>query len=222
MFIIGKKPKEEIMNILNYQKELDKLIANFQNIGQVPSLLLHSCCAPCSSYVLEYLSQYFEITVFYYNPNIYPPSEYEIRVKEQQDFIKGIPAKNKISFLEGDYNTSLFYDSVKGLEKEKEGGERCFKCYELRMREAAKIAKEKGFEYFTTTLSISPLKNAEKLNEIGHKLEEEYKVKHLYSDFKKKNGYKRSVELSKEYNLYRQDYCGCAFSMRSNIEQKVE
>ncbi len=210
------------MNCINYQKTLDKLIANLQNKGQAPSLLLHSCCAPCSSYVLEYLAQYFEITVFYYNPNIYPPSEYKKRVKEQQDFIKEIPAIHSIRFLEGSYNTSLFYDSVKGFEQEKEGGKRCFICYELRMREAAQIAKEKGFDYFTTTLSISPLKNAEKLNEIGCKLEEEYKVKHLSSDFKKKNGYKRSVELSKEYNLYRQDYCGCLFSMRSNMEQEQE
>lgn len=210
------------MNITNYQKELDKLITNLQKEEKVPSLLLHSCCAPCSSYVLEYLSEYFKITVFYYNPNIYPPSEYAKRVQEQQEFIKAIPAKNPIQFMEGNYNTSLYYDTVKGLEKDEEGGERCFKCYELRLREAAAIAKEKDFDYFTTTLSISPMKNAAKLNEIGKKLEEEFGVKHLDSDFKKKNGYKRSVELSKEYNLYRQDYCGCIFSIRNNESQKID
>jgi predicted adenine nucleotide alpha hydrolase (AANH) superfamily ATPase len=206
------------MNVLNYQKELDKLIDNLQKEKRVPSLLLHSCCAPCSSYILEYLSQYFEITVLYYNPNIYPPSEYEVRVKEQQQFINEINAGHTIRFIEGNYDTKQFYEVTKGLEKEKEGGERCFRCYELRMREAAQIAREKGFDYFTTTLSISPLKNAHKLNEIGNKLEKEYGVKYLYSDFKKKNGYKRSVELSKEYHLYRQDYCGCVFSMRKNEE----
>jgi hypothetical protein len=212
----------QIMNVLNYQKELDKIIVNLQKEVKVPSLLLHSCCAPCSSYVLVYLSQYFKITVFYYNPNIYPPSEYVKRVKEQQQFIKEIPAKNPIHFIEGNYDTDHFYDITKGLENAEEGGKRCFKCYELRMREAAQIAKEKGFDYFTTTLSISPLKNAQKLNKFGSKLEEEFGAKYLYSDFKKKNGYKRSVELSKEYNLYRQDYCGCVFSMRSNIDQSLK
>ncbi|MFA9377485.1 MAG: epoxyqueuosine reductase QueH [Lachnotalea sp.] len=203
------------MNVLNYQKELDKLIANLQKDEIQPSLLLHSCCAPCSSYVLEYLSQYFKITIFYYNPNIYPLSEYEKRVIEQQQFINDSSAKLPIHFMEGNYDTDRFYEETKGLEHVKEGGERCFKCYELRMRETAQIAREKEFDYFTTTLSISPLKNAQKLNEIGIKLEEEYGVSYLHSDFKKKNGYKRSVELSKEYNLYRQDYCGCVFSMRN-------
>lgn len=207
------------MITLNYQKELDKLIDKLQKEDKIPSLLLHSCCAPCSSYVLEYLSQYFKITIFYYNPNIYPPEEYEKRVLEQETFIQAIPAKNKIQFMAGEYDTKAFYNIAKGLENDKEGGERCFFCYELRMKHTAQIAKDKGFDYFTTTLSISPMKNAQKLNEIGNKLEKEYEVSYLYSDFKKKNGYKRSVELSKEYDLYRQDYCGCIFSMRATATE---
>ncbi len=199
-------------NKRNYQKELDQIIENIQKTGEVPKLFLHSCCAPCSSYVLEYLSEFFEITVFYYNPNIYPPEEYEERAAEQKRFIEQFPARHKIFYVQGNYDTKRFYDMAKGLEKVPEGGERCFKCYELRMREAAVLAKEGGFDYFTTTLSISPLKNAEKLNEIGEALEAELGIKHLTSDFKKKNGYKRSTELSKEYELYRQNYCGCVFS----------
>ena len=202
----------KLANKRNYQKELDGLIAKLQEEASVPKLFLHSCCAPCSSYVLEYLSQYFEITVFYYNPNIYPPEEYHERAAEQKRFIEQFPAKHPISYIEGEYDTKCFYEMARGLEKVPEGGERCFKCYELRMRESAILAKMGGFDYFTTTLSISPLKNAEKLNEIGEMLESEYGVKHLTSDFKKKNGYKRSTELSKEYELYRQNYCGCIFS----------
>ena len=199
-------------NKRNYQKELDSLISNMEKEGKVPKLFLHSCCAPCASYVLEYLSNYFEITVFYYNPNIYPPEEYHERAAEQKRFIEQFPAKHKISYVEGAYDTKRFYDMARGLEKVPEGGERCFQCYELRLRESAILAKEGGFDYFTTTLSISPLKNAQKLNEIGEALEKECGVKHLTSDFKKKNGYKRSTELSKEYDLYRQNYCGCIFS----------
>ncbi|MBR4971126.1 MAG: epoxyqueuosine reductase QueH [Paludibacteraceae bacterium] len=199
-------------NLINYQKELDKIIEACIQNGCVPSLLLHSCCAPCSSYTLEYLSQYFKITIYYYNPNIYPPEEYHERAAEQKRFIEQFPAKHPISYMEGAYDTKRFYDMAKGLEKVPEGGERCFKCYELRLRESAALAKEGNFDYFTTTLSISPLKNAEKLNEIGEQLENEFGVKHLTSDFKKKNGYKRSTELSKEYELYRQNYCGCVFS----------
>lgn len=200
---------------MNYQKELDKLTDRFEREGTSPTLLLHSCCAPCSSYVLEYLSNYFKITVFYYNPNIYPESEYTKRILEQQMLISAMTFKYPVSFVAGSYDRKAFYEIAKGLEHVKEGGERCFKCYELRMREAAQIAKEGGFDYFTTTLSISPLKNADKLNEIGKKLEAEYGVSYLLSDFKKKNGYKRSIELSKEYGLYRQNYCGCEFSVRS-------
>ncbi|MBR6698337.1 MAG: epoxyqueuosine reductase QueH [Lachnospiraceae bacterium] len=198
----------------NFQKVLDKTIEENEKANRVPTLLLHSCCAPCSSYVLEYLSQYFEITIFYYNPNIGKEEEYKKRVEEQKRLIESLPAKHRIHFLEGKYEPEKFYDAVKGYEKCEEGGERCFICYEMRLRESAKIAKEKGFDYFTTTLSISPLKNAAKLNEIGHKLSSEYEVEYLYSDFKKKNGYKSSIELSKEYDLYRQDYCGCVYSVR--------
>lgn len=201
--------------VVNYQKELDKTLAALEAENRVPQLLLHSCCAPCSSYVLEYLSQYFEITVFYYNPNIYPPAEYDKRVEEQERFIRAINWKHPVKFVAGTYEPKDFYEAVKGLEKEPEGGERCFVCYRQRLAEAAKLAKTQGFDYFTTTLSISPMKNAAKLNEIGSELASEYNVSYLFSDFKKKNGYKRSIELSAEYGLYRQDYCGCVFSVRN-------
>lgn len=200
------------MNRRNYQKELEHVIADLGNTEKIPRLLLHSCCAPCSSYVLEYLSQYFEITVYYYNPNIYPPTEYVKRVEEEKMLIKEMKFVHPVKLETGIYEPDEFYQMAKGLEKEPEGGERCFKCYELRLQEAAKIAQACRFDYFTTTLSISPLKNADKLNEIGEKLAKEYHVSYLPSDFKKKNGYKRSVELSKKYGLYRQDYCGCIFS----------
>lgn len=200
------------MNKRNFQKELDKIIDGQIQEDTVPRLLLHSCCAPCSSYVLKYLAEYFSITVLYYNPNISPGEEYTKRVEEQRRLIEEMPAKNSITLIACDYEPQEFYDAVRGLEKEPEGGARCFVCYELRMREAAMYAAEYGFDYFTTTLSISPLKNAEKINEIGEKLSAEYGVKHLPSDFKKREGYKQSVELSAQYNLYRQNYCGCIFS----------
>ncbi|RDU23283.1 epoxyqueuosine reductase QueH [Anaerosacchariphilus polymeriproducens] len=200
------------MNKRNYQKELDIFLEQLKSKKETPTLLLHSCCAPCSSYILEYLSNYFKITVFYYNPNIYPEEEYTKRVKEQQIFIHELPVHNPISFIEGVFQPRDFYEVVKGLESEPEGSSRCFSCYDLRLRETAKIAKEKQFDYFTTTLSVSPLKNAEKLNEIGEKLGNEFNIPYLCSDFKKKNGYKRSVELSNIYGLYRQNYCGCVFS----------
>ena len=191
----------------HYQIMLEHTIAEHEREGIVPTLLLHSCCAPCSSYCLEYLSQYFKITVFYYNPNIYPEEEYHKRVEEQQRFIERLPAKHPIAFVEGNYDKERFYEMTKGLEDVKEGGERCFLCYELRLRESAELAKKMGMDYFTTTLSISPLKNAAKLNEIGDRLAGEYGIRYLNSDFKKKNGYKRSVELSAQYELYRQNYC---------------
>ncbi len=200
------------MNKINYQKLLDEEIQKLTKEDKIPTLLLHSCCAPCSSYVLEYLSEYFKITVLYYNPNIFPKEEYEYRTDELKRLIENLPAKNKISLIGTEYEPEKFYEIAKGHEQEPEGGERCFKCYELRLKEAAKYAKEGNFDYFTTTLSISPLKNADKLNEIGRRLSEEYDIPYLYSDFKKKNGYKRSVELSKIYDLYRQDYCGCVYS----------
>lgn len=202
------------MNQRNYQRELNQTIERLVKEGRVPRLLLHSCCAPCSSYVLEYLSEYFSITVFYYNPNIFPAEEYEKRVKEQEALIEKLPAKHRISFLEGPYEQERFFEMAKGLERVPEGGERCFRCYHLRMLEAVQMARAGGFDYFTTTLSISPLKNVHKLNEIGEKLAREYGVDYLNSDFKKRDGYKRSIELSKEYGLYRQDYCGCVYSLQ--------
>ena len=170
--------------------------------------------------MLEYLSNYFEITVFYYNPNIFPENEYTKRILEQQMLISDMKMKHPVSFLAGNYDRARFYEIAAGLEHLKEGGERCFKCYELRLEEAAKVAQDGGFDYFTTTLSISPMKNAEKLNELGIKVGKKYNVEYLQSDFKKKNGYKRSIELSKTYNLYRQDYCGCEFSFRDRQLEK--
>lgn len=202
----------------NYQKELDKII---ESIGadekNAPTLFLHSCCAPCSSYVLEYLRRYFRITVFYYNPNITEDEEYCKRVAEQKRLIAAYnetAAGHRIEIVEGDYEPDCFFGIAKGLEDCPEGGERCFACYALRLSETAKRARAGNFDYFTTTLSISPLKNAAKLNEIGEKLAAEYNVAWLPSDFKKRDGYKRSIELSREYDLYRQDYCGCVYSRR--------
>ena len=206
------------MNKRNYQKELDVLIDGFKAGERVPTLLLHSCCAPCSSYVLKYLSEWFRITVLYFNPNISPKEEYLKRVEEQKRLINAMPVINPVEFIEGRYNPAEFYELVKGLENEPEGGRRCFACYEYRLNEAASYAQRYGFDYFTTTLSISPLKNADKINEIGEKVGVKYGVKHLPSDFKKKDGYKQSVELSKEYNLYRQNFCGCIFSKREDKE----
>lgn len=205
--------KERFMN-RNFQKELDMLLEGLGGKQQVPALLLHSCCAPCSSYVLEYLSQHFRITVFYYNPNIYPEEEYWKRVEEQKALIGKLPAAYPVTFLEGKYEQKRFYEITKGMELLKEGGDRCFQCFRLRLQETGLLAKERGYDYFTTTLSISPMKNAAKLNEIGESLADELGVSYLPSDFKKRNGYKRSTELSKAYGLYRQDYCGCIFSKR--------
>lgn len=199
---------------MNYQQELEKEINLIKEKGVTPTLLLHSCCAPCSSYVLEYLSKYFKITIFYYNPNISPYEEFQKRIEEQKRLIDSLPVLNKVEFLEGDYDNSRYEELIKGLEEEKEGGSRCHFCYRMRLEETARLAKEKGFDYFTTTLSISPYKNAKVLNEIGSLLQGEYQVPYLYADFKKKNGYKRSIELSRVYDLYRQDYCGCKYSKR--------
>lgn len=221
------------MNQVNYQKELDKILNRLeedrqpgpQDGGAALRLFLHSCCAPCSSYVLEYLCSYFSITVFYYNPNISDSEEYRKRVEEQKRLIHaynsemeaGVRRGYPIEIVEGDYESRKFYEAVKGYEDCPEGGERCFRCFDLRLRETARRAKEAGFDYFCTTLTISPLKNAQKLNEIGMELSAEYEVPWLPSDFKKRNGYQRSVELSAEYGLYRQNYCGCGYSLR-NVE----
>ena len=214
------KERTVAMNKRNYQKELDQILTENQKEEKVPVLLLHSCCAPCSSYVLEYLSEYFSITVFYYNPNIYPEEEYYKRVKEQQHFIERLPVKHPISFIEGEFHPEEYYEAVRGLEKEPEGGARCCVCFSLRLRRAAEEAKKIGADYLTTTLTISPLKNAEVLNEVGEQISRELGVTWLPSDFKKKNGYKRSVELSAEYGMYRQNYCGCVFSKREREENQ--
>lgn len=198
------------MNRINYQKQTDKVIDNLN--GAVPRLLLHSCCAPCSSYTLEYLSQYFEITVFYFNPNISPESEFDKRFAEQKRLIENLPAKNKITLVMGEYDYNDFLNIAEGYEYIPEGGERCFRCYRMRLEKTAELAKKQGFDYFCTTLSISPLKNSQKINEIGYEIAEQYGVKWLPSDFKKREGYKRSIELSREYHLYRQNFCGCVYS----------
>ena len=208
------------MNKMNYQTELDKVLAGIDPAAP-PRLLLHSCCAPCSSYTLEYLSNYFDITVYYFNPNISPESEFEKRFEEQKRLIESLPVKNKIKLVRGVYNYEYFLDIAEGLEEESEGGERCFRCYRMRLAKTAELAKAEGFDYFCTTLSISPLKNSQKINEIGYAVGEQYGVKWLPSDFKKREGYKRSIELSREYSLYRQNYCGCVFS-RVQAEQKEE
>lgn len=195
----------------NYQLILDRTLKEISESGRVPELLLHSCCAPCSSYCLEYLSDYFNITVFYFNPNI-EDEEFERRYNEQVRLVSELKTKYPVRVVKGDHDTERYYNAVSGHESDPEGGERCRICFELRLEEAARYANENGFDYFTTTLSISPLKNALVLNSIGEKMSEKYGVRYLYSDFKKKNGYLRSIELSKEHSLYRQDYCGCVFS----------
>ena len=216
-------------NSLNYQKELDKLIERLEQEQEAgasaPTLFLHSCCAPCSSYVLEYLCSHFRITVFYFNPNISDTAEYRHRVEEQKRLIEAYNREGRgypISVLEGEYDPGRFFQAAAGLEDCPEGGERCFKCFDLRLRETAGYAVLGKYDFFGTTLTISPLKNAEKLNEIGYSLAKEYGIRWLPSDFKKKNGYRRSVELSKEYGLYRQDYCGCAFSKAEREKSRRE
>lgn len=198
----------------------DNLMKNtLTNLKDTPSLLLHSCCAPCSSYVIEYLSNYFNITIFYYNPNITDEEEYNKRIEEQMRLINIMPTKNKISFIKGSYEPDKFFEMSKDLTDEKEGGARCIKCYYMRLEETVKVAKINHFDYFTTTLTVSPYKKSDKLNSIGKILSEKYNVEYLYSDFKKNNGYKRSIELSKKYNLYRQDYCGCIYSKKERDDR---
>ena len=247
------------MNQRNYQKELDTILEKIRQGGteQVPTLFLHSCCAPCSSYCLEYLAPYFAITVFYYNPNISASEEYQHRIREQKRLIELYNQEKKghpIEVIEGDWRPADFYEAVKGYEACPEGGERCFRCYELRLRETAMQAIKRGMDYFGTTLTISPLKNAQKLNEIGERLEKELceidkmheageeqenitgamknraedvkltsgQTIWLPSDFKKRGGYQRSIELSKQYELYRQDFCGCSFSKAARHDKVVE
>jgi len=196
---------------------MDRLLENLAP-GVKPRLLLHSCCAPCSSYVLEYLSPYFEITDFYYNPNITPESEYRHRTEELKRLIREMLPDSDVRFLEGRYEPEKFFEAARGLEDAPEGGERCLKCFELRLNEAADAALACHCDCFATTLTISPLKNADHINAIGRRIAEEKGVAYLASDFKKKNGFRRSTELSRQYHLYRQDYCGCVYSRRTETE----
>ena len=196
---------------MNYDLEMEKQMSNLK---EGDTLLLHACCAPCSTACLERLANFFKITIFYYNPNITDENEYKKRIEEIKKLLSLINPKYKVELLEGNYNPKVFLDMAKGLEMEPERGKRCYKCYELRLEETAKIASKLGFNNFCTTLTLSPHKNANWINEIGEKLNNEYESNYLYSDFKKKEGYKRSIELSKQYDLYRQDYCGCIYSKR--------
>ena len=196
------------MQTANYNEQMEKILSKIKESGQKPTLLLHSCCAPCSSAVIERLKDFFDLTVYYYNPNLDGQPEYDLRATEQ----KRLCALLDVKCLVEKYESQEFFSCVQGLEKEKEGGARCVKCFELRLLKTAEQAKQQGYEYFATTLTVSPLKNATILNAIGEKIEQQVGVKYLISDFKKKNGYKRSIELSNEYSLYRQNYCGCEFS----------
>ena len=215
------------MNKINYQKELDKITAQIgENLPEERKLhlLLHACCAPCSSYVLEYLTRFFHVTLYYYNPNITPDTEYRKRVEEVRRLIAeaGYEARGQVTLLEGVYDPERFFAMAKGMEDLPERGERCYHCYALRMEEAAREAARLHADYFTTTLSISPHKNARWINEIGERLAETYGVRHLPSDFKKKGGYLRSIALSEQYHLYRQNYCGCVFSKRAAGQESPE
>ena len=204
----------------NYDKWMQEIIEKNQELEIVPTLLLHTCCAPCSSAVIERLSKYFHITVFYYNPNIEPLEEYLKRKEEQKRFLSEVTTPYPINFLDCDYEHEEFIQLSKGLESEKEGGSRCLKCYRLRLLKTVLKAQELHFDYFGTSLTVSPYKNAQALNQIGEELQKKFNVKYLYSDFKKRNGYKRSIELSKDYHLYRQDYCGCSFSKAQREQEK--
>ncbi len=199
---------------INYQRELDKKLTKLANLDRKPSLLLHSCCGPCSSYVLEYLSQFFSIGLFYYNPNIWPPQEYEKRLSEQLRLLSEMTFSGGVKAEPSEYETEKFSIAITGFEGEPEGGARCVRCFKLRLEETARAAAELGYEYFTTTLSVSPHKNAQVLNEIGAEAGERYGVEYLYADFKKRSGYKRSIELSEKFSLYRQNYCGCRYSKK--------
>ena len=204
------------MNKRNYQKELDKIIENLSEVAERPDLLLHCCCAPCSSYVTEYLHEFFSLTLYFYNPNITEENEYYKRKEELKRYISEVSWGDQVRFIDADYEPEKFFEVSKGLEDEPERGARCEQCFRLRLDKTAKVASEGGFEYFCTTLSISPLKDADLLMNIGEDLGRQYGVKYLPSDFKKREGYKRSIELSREYDLYRQDFCGCVFSRRKN------
>ena len=201
------------MNESYYKLGLKQL----ENLQGKKKILLHSCCAPCSSHVISYLTKYFDITILYYNPNIFPKEEYDKRKKEQIRLIKEIDKVNNIDIIDCDYDNDVYEDKIKGYESCPERGDRCTICFNLRLSKAAKMAKELNYDYYCSTLTVSPYKNSKLINEIGEKLGKEYNIEWLYSDFKKENGYKHSIELSKQYNLYRQDYCGCKYSIRKKI-----
>lgn len=205
---------------VNYQIEMERELKRIEAQGVRPRLLLHSCCAPCSSYVLELLNRHFDITVFYYNPNIAPEEEFRYRAEEQRRLIEQLPHEGEMTLKVGDYDADIFEALAKGLEEVPEGGERCTRCFRLRLGKTAQMARDGGYDYFTTTLSISPLKDAQRLNTIGGELAQQYGVPYLFSDFKKKNGYRRSCELSQIYGLYRQDYCGCVYSKQERENSK--
>ena len=206
---------------INYQLAMERELAEIARREGRPRLLLHSCCAPCSSAVLERLTDWFDLTVFYYNPNIAPEEEFLRRAEEQRRLIAELPHAHEIQFRCGEYESEAFEALARGLEDMPEGGERCTRCFRLRLGKTAALAAREGFDYFTTTLSISPLKDAQRLNAIGGELAEQFGVAYLFSDFKKKNGYKRSCELSVQYDLYRQDYCGCRFSQMEREKKKI-
>lgn len=210
------------MNKRNYQKEMEEVLKELQ-VDQKgrPSLVLHSCCGPCSSYVMKVLTDFFDLSLFYYNPNIHPQAEYEKRLQTQRELCEKMPFTGKLTFLSSPYDPERFFAQTKGLEEEKEGGSRCEVCFRLRLEETAKEAKRQGADFFTTTLSVSPHKNAPLLNAIGEELAKKYQVNYLVADFKKKEGYKQSVQLAKTYDLYRQDYCGCIYSLRQREEEKA-
>ena len=205
------------MNI-NYHK---LCLEEIEKLKTPKSILLHSCCAPCSSYVISFLSEYFNITILYYNPNISPKEEYEKRKKEQIKLIKNLNTKNKLDFLDCDYDNNLYNELIKGYEEHPEGGTRCHICFNLRLEKTANIAKNNNYDYFCSTLTVSPHKNSKIINEIGINLSNKYNIKWLYSDFKKNEGFKQSIELSKKYELYRQDYCGCIYSKKAREQQKI-
>lgn len=200
-------------NKRNFHRELEQLITEVCRDGRRPVVMLHSCCGPCSSYVLEYLTQYFDILLYFFNPNIHPNAEYQKRLEAQKLVLSSMNFGDKVKLIEGEYNTDDFFKAVKGLENEPEGGKRCEKCIDMRIQKTAEIAKEYRTDFFATTLTVSPHKNAVYINKTGKETEKDCTVKYLISDFKKKNGYKRSIELCHEHGIYRQNYCGCVYSM---------
>jgi len=207
---------------INYHRLMEEEIRNIKKAGVKPSLLIHSCCAPCSTHVIDVLSEFFEITVYFFNPNIFPENEYHKRLEEQIRLVKEMNLAYEVEVIGTEHEEETFYNAVKGLETIREGGERCWECFELRLDRTAQYASEKNYDYFATTLTISPLKNAQKINELGIRLEERYHVKYLRSDFKKKEGFKKSVLLSEKHDLYRQDYCGCVYSKKEAEERMNE